>query len=44
LAGKWLLPDLASVATICELEELDPYIDKMLKGSVKGRVVVEMGV
>lgn len=43
LAGVWRLPDLVSVATICELEELDPYIDKMLKGSVKGRVVVEMG-
>jgi putative YhdH/YhfP family quinone oxidoreductase len=43
LAGIWLLPDLASVATICKLEELNPYIDKMLKGSVKGRVVVEMG-
>lgn len=43
LADKWRLPDLDAVATMCTLEELDPYIDKMLKGRIMGRVVVDMG-
>jgi putative YhdH/YhfP family quinone oxidoreductase len=42
LAGIWRLSNLESVATICKLDEVSPYIDKMLKGSTKGRVVVEM--
>lgn len=42
LADPWRLSNLRSVATFCKLEELDPYIDSMLKGAVKGRIVVEM--
>ena len=29
-------------ATMSTLEELDPYIDQILQGELKGRVVVEM--
>ena len=43
LAGTWRLSDFESVATICSLDELDQYFDKILKGALKGRVVVEMG-
>ena len=43
LADVWRMPDLESVVTICGLDELDPYIDAVLKGESKGRVVVEMG-
>jgi len=42
LASEWKLSNLESVATVCRLDELDPYITGMLKGEVKGRVVVEM--
>ena len=42
LAGKWSISNLEKIATICSLEELDPYIDKMLKGEARGRVIVEM--
>lgn len=42
LAGSWRLSNLDAIATICKLEELDPYIDQMLKGTTKGRVVVKM--
>jgi len=42
LAGPWKLSNLEGVATICKLDELDPYIDKMLRGEIKGRIVVEM--
>lgn len=42
LADSWRLSNLDEVATICKLEELDPYIDKMLKGTVKGRVIVKI--
>lgn len=43
LAGMWKLSDLDSVTTMTTLEELDPYIDQILRGKLKGRVVVEMG-
>jgi len=43
LAQEWKLSDLHSMATMCTLEELDPYIDQILHGSLKGRVVVDMG-
>ncbi len=43
LAGVWKLSDLDSVTTMSKLEELDPYIDQILRGKLKGRVVVEMG-
>jgi len=42
LSGTWRIPDLENVATICGLHELDPYIDEILHGRLKGRVVVEM--
>ncbi len=40
LANDWKLPNLENLVTDCSLEELDPYIDAMLKGGSKGRVVV----
>lgn len=43
LADAWRMPDLESVSTICKLHELDPYIDAVLKGESRGRVLVEMG-
>lgn len=43
LADSWRLSNLETIATICSLEELDPYIDQMLKGKTKGRIVVDMG-
>lgn len=43
LAGMWRIQDMDSVVTICGLHELDPYIDAVLKGASKGRVVIEMG-
>lgn len=42
LANEWKLSNLESLATNCSLEALDPYIDAMLKGDSKGRVVVEI--
>ncbi|MCZ6899144.1 MAG: YhdH/YhfP family quinone oxidoreductase [Bacteroidetes bacterium] len=42
LAGPWKIPNLEKVATLCKLHELDPYIDQILRGTLKGRVVVEM--
>lgn len=42
LASDWRLPDLQSLSTVCAMEELEPYIDAMLKGGSKGRVVVDM--
>ncbi len=43
LAGVWKLSGLDSVTTMSTLEELDLYIDQILKGTLIGRVVVEMG-
>jgi len=42
LAGEWKLSDLENMATMSTLEELDPYIDQILRGALKGRVVVAM--
>jgi putative YhdH/YhfP family quinone oxidoreductase len=42
LATTWRVSDMESVATLCKLDELSPYIDKMLKGETMGRIVVEM--
>lgn len=44
LASSWKIPNMDSLATICKFEELEPYIDAMLKGESKGRVVVEIDV
>jgi len=43
LSNQWKPPDLDSVTTMSTLEKLDPYIDQILRGTLKGRVVVEMG-
>ena len=40
LANQWRLSNLEDIVTECSLNELDPYIDLMLKGETKGRVVV----
>ncbi len=42
LATDWRIPDMDKLATMCKLHELDPYIDAMLGGGSKGRVLVEM--
>lgn len=42
LAREWRIPNLANIATICNLDDLDPFIDKILAGEIKGRVIVEM--
>ena len=41
LAGDWKI-DLSSLITECSLEELNPKIDQILKGGVRGRVVVDL--
>ncbi|MEM9930620.1 MAG: oxidoreductase, partial [Bacteroidota bacterium] len=43
LSSDWKLPNLEALATTCTLAALDPYIDAMLKGDSKGRVIVAMG-
>ena len=42
LADSWRLSNLESIATTCSLDELNPYIDKMLIGETTGRIVVKM--
>ena len=42
LAAEWKFSGLDKVTTLIRLEELDPYIDQILRGTLKGRVVVEM--
>jgi putative YhdH/YhfP family quinone oxidoreductase len=41
LAGEWKI-DLGSIATECSLAELDPKIDQILKGGIRGRVVIDL--
>jgi D-arabinose 1-dehydrogenase-like Zn-dependent alcohol dehydrogenase len=41
LAGEWGI-DLAPIVSEVSLEELNPQIDKILKGGVRGRVVVDL--
>jgi putative YhdH/YhfP family quinone oxidoreductase len=41
LAGEWKI-DLSSIVTDISLEELNPKIDQILKGAVRGRVVVDL--
>jgi putative YhdH/YhfP family quinone oxidoreductase len=41
LAGEWKI-DLSSIVTDVSLEELNPKIDQILKGGVRGRVVVDL--
>jgi putative YhdH/YhfP family quinone oxidoreductase len=42
LAGEWSV-DLDEIVTEVTLEELDPQIDAILKGGVRGRVLVNLG-
>ncbi len=42
LATEWRIPDLQSLSTTCSMDDLGPYVDAMLKGGSKGRVVVDM--
>ena len=42
LANEWRLSNLDDIVTDCSLDELDPYIEMMLKGETKGRIVVKM--
>ena len=43
LAGPWRLPYLEQVARECSLDELEPEIERILKGQQTGRVVVNLG-
>jgi putative YhdH/YhfP family quinone oxidoreductase len=42
LAGEWKV-DLSELVTECSLEELNPKIDQILKGEIRGRVLVNLG-
>ncbi len=44
LAGDWKLDLSGSLVTECSLEDLDPKIDQILKGGIKGRVLVNLGL
>jgi len=41
LAGEWSV-DLSKIITEVSLEELNPKIDAILKGAVRGRVLVDL--
>jgi putative YhdH/YhfP family quinone oxidoreductase len=42
LAGKWKLENLASLVTVCTLQELPNLIERMLQGRQTGRVIVNL--
>jgi acrylyl-CoA reductase (NADPH) len=43
LATKWNVTDkLKGVTTVCSLEEIPGYMDKILKGETKGRIIAEL--
>lgn len=42
LAGDWKIDSFDSIATEIDLKHLDEYIDTILKGGLKGRVVVKV--
>ena len=42
LAGEWQIPHLEEMSTMIPLKELDPFIEKMLQGGVRGRIVVDL--
>ena len=44
LATSWRMDDLERIATMCSLKELDPYIDAILRGAIKGRVIVDLTI
>jgi len=43
LAGDWKPAKLDAIRTVVPLEEIEPQIQKILAGGVRGRVVVEIG-
>jgi putative YhdH/YhfP family quinone oxidoreductase len=42
LAGDWQIDLDGDLVTECSLEELNPKIDRILKGEIRGRVVVDL--
>lgn len=42
LATNWKLPNLLELRTLVHWEDLDPWLDRILKGDTKGRVVVRV--
>jgi acrylyl-CoA reductase (NADPH) len=42
LADEWKPKDLERISTEISLEELDPYIDKILKGKTYGKILINM--
>lgn len=42
MAGEWKLPNLDAVTIDCSLDELEGHIESILKGGVRGRVVVDL--
>ena len=42
LAGKWYIDHFEQIKTLTSLAQLDPYIDQILEGKTRGRVVVNM--
>ncbi|MBU1139393.1 MAG: YhdH/YhfP family quinone oxidoreductase [Proteobacteria bacterium] len=42
MAGEWALDQLADLATVITLDELEEKIDEMLAGKVRGRIVVKI--
>lgn len=43
LSGAWKIPQLNDLYQECQLEELPKFIDDMLNGQTKGRIVVNLG-
>jgi len=43
LSGPWKIPHLEMLATEVTLEELNPLIDRILAGGVRGRTLVTLG-
>ena len=43
LAGDWKIDHLNDIATTIHLEELDSSVAAILKGKIRGRVIVEIG-
>jgi acrylyl-CoA reductase (NADPH) len=41
LAGEWQI-DLSRIVTEVSLEQLNPKIDEILKGGIRGRVLVNL--
>ena len=42
IASKWKFEHLATLTTEISMQQLDEYIDRILDGKTKGRIVVNM--